>query len=489
MMRLDTVIRNGEVALSTGVERIDIGIRDGAIAALAQPGELSGAATIEAGGKLVLPGAIDMHVHFRDPGFTEKEDFRHGTTAAACGGVTTICDMPNTHPPVTTPERFAAKLDHVSKSAFVDFGLWAGGVQTEHFRALDALGAVGLKIYMNRAVRASDPYAGELSMPDDATFMATLRAAAEMNWTVCVHVANSPLDEAERERLIAAGRLGAADVCRSYRTPESVEALSRVALFARVAGARLHIAHISLNSIDALDALIDARRKGGHITAEVAPPVLEFAELDRLGPKGVPFAHSADELQRYWDALASGVIDAVATDHAPHTIADKNKGRDNAWMAPPGYPGVETSFPILIDAALNGRFGFDTLTQISSGKPARILGLRHKGAIAPGRDADIVIVDPHEEWVVDQAKLHSKAGWSPFHGRRLRGRIKMTLLRGDVIAENGNLVASTPRGRLVHSCRNRDGAEGRTALGRSAGAATGERIRPLVTGAKAGVQH
>lgn len=455
MTGADLVIANGTLALPSGAVKADVAIKDGRIAAIANPGELKGAMLMDASGKLVLPGAIDMHVHFREPGFEHKEDFWHGTAAAACGGVTTVCDMPNTSPPVIDPDRFAMKLEKIAASAHVDFGLWAGGFLTEHFAALNALGAVGLKVYMNRAVRATDPYAAELSMPDDATFIAAMKAAAAYDWPISVHLANPALDEAVRATLIARGSVDPADVCCSFRSPESVEALSRAALFARIHGARLHIAHISLNAIEALDALVEQRNRGCRISAEIVPPALGFGELPHLGSKGVPFAHPEEHLERYWSAIAAGVIDAIATDHAPHTLAEKEAGRKNPWGAPPGYPGVETSLAIMIDAMLAGRLSIETLVRVTSENPARILQLPDKGAIAPGKDADLVLVNPDGEWLVDETKLHSKAGWSPFHGRRLNGRVVATLLRGSVVAKDGELVPGKPRGKQVRPRRAR----------------------------------
>jgi dihydroorotase len=449
MMKFDLVIRGGAVALPSGIHDLDIGIKDGRIAALSVHRDLQGETIHEATGMLVLPGGIDMHVHFREPGFTEKEDFLHGTAAAICGGTTTICDMPNTKPAVVSAVRLAEKLQLVADKSYADFGLWAGGTQTEEFQKMDKLGAIGLKVYMNRAVRATDPYAGELSMPDDAKFVAALEAAAKLDWPVSVHVANSAIDEAKREALQSSGFSRAMDVCCSFRSPESVEALSRAALFARLAGARLHIAHISLNSVNAIDALLESRRQGTSITAEIVPPALSFDELNDLGAKGIPFAHPVDELERYWRALDDGIIDVIATDHAPHTRSDKDLGAESPWLAPPGYPGVETSLPILIDAMLTGRLRLETLTKVSAENPACILGLRRKGALLPGNDADINIVDPSVEWQVDEARLHSKAGWSPFHGRKLKGKIAKTLLRGVVVAQNGELVDAKPSGQML----------------------------------------
>jgi dihydroorotase len=448
-MSFDLVV-TGRAIFPTRAADADLGIRAGVFAAIGAPGTLRGRQQLDASSMLVLPGAIDMHVHFREPGATEKEDFWHGTAAAACGGVTTVCDMPNTRPAVITPEVFAHKLEIVQSSAHVDFALWAGGVERRHFAEFRRLGAVGLKVYMNRAPPGSASYSSELSMPDDATFVRVLRTAAELDWLVSVHVANSSLDDAVCEDFIAQGRRHARDVCLMTRSPESAEAQERIIHFARVTGARLHIAHISYNSMVALELFAKSRRSGARVTAEVVPPCLSFTDLDRIGAFGTPFAHSEEENDCYWSALRDGVIEAVATDHAPHTRGEKLRGASDAWLAPTGYPGVETMLPLLVDAALRGKLSFERLVSVAAQNPARICSMESKGAIAIGKDADFVIVDPAGDWVVDESRLHSKAGWSPFHGRRLRGRIRHTFLRGRHIACDSELVAgAAPCGRQV----------------------------------------
>jgi dihydroorotase len=448
-VKCDLVIRNGTVISSMGREEADVGIKDGIFVSIGARGSIDGNERVEAAGMFVFPGGIDMHVHFRDPGARHKEDFAHGTAAAACGGVTTICDMPNTKPAVVTAKIFADKLAHVSSSAHVDFGLWAGGTAVDEFRDFQALGAVGLKVYMNRALPGSQSYSDELSMPDDATFVRTLKAAAELDWPVSIHVANSSLDEGTRERSLAAGRKSARDVCLMTRSPESAEAQARVIHFARVTGARVHIAHISFNGLEALEGLRVAREMGSRVTSEVVPPCLSFDDLDRVGCFGIPFAHSDEENEQYWAALRDGLIDVVATDHAPHHRDEKLLGSVDAWRAPSGYPAVETVLPLLLNAALCGRLTFERLVEIFAENPAKICGLSTKGAIAIGRDADFVVVDPDGEWVIDEARLHSKAGWSPFHGRPLKGRIQRTFLRGNEIARSGELVSAQSHGRHV----------------------------------------
>lgn len=458
-MKYDRVIRNGRTVFPHGVSEADIGISDGRIAAIGTAGSLSADDSIDAEGMLVFPGAIDMHVHFRDPGLTQKEDFAHGSAAAACGGVTTIADMPNTRPPVVNAARFNEKRAIAQATSWVDFGLWAGGTQVTEFEALAAAGAVGLKIYMNRPRSANDPYSNELSALDDASLLAVLNASARIGWPVSIHVASPAIDFARMDQFQADGWNDACAVCYSYRAPESVEALAKVLLLARISRARAHIAHVSLNHVSSLDLLAEARSRGHPITAEVVPPALGIDELSRLGVRGTPFAHSDEERDRYWDALADGLIDVVATDHAPHSRSDKAIGDTDVWQAPPGYPGVETSFALMIDAMLAGRLSSPRIAALMAENPARILGLSAKGRIAPGCDADITLVDPQASWTIDEAKLHSKAGWSPYHGRTLRGRIRATLLRGITIARDGEIVGRSPQGQMVTAAHSPAQAE------------------------------
>jgi dihydroorotase (multifunctional complex type) len=447
-MTADLVVAGGTAVLPAGTRAVDIAVRAGVISAVADAGTLTGHEVVDARGLVVLPGAIDVHVHFRQPGFEHKEDFGTGSAAAACGGVTTVCDMPNTHPPVTTAARFRAKRELVEASSYVDFGLWAGGTDLAELSAMAGLGAVGVKAYLNRSHRADDPYAAELSMPDDATFRTVLEVAGSRGLPVAVHVADPEQEARTRARLRAVSTTDARLVCRSYRAPGVLAALDRVLVAARDVGARVHIAHASLAPTAAID-LIARFRDTVDVTCECGPPALLERELDRLGVRGVPFAFPPDEAEHYWTALADGRIDLVATDHAPHSAADKDVGRIDVWDAPPGYPGVETCLPLMVDAVLAGRLTWRRLTELSSAAPARLCGLASKGAIVPGLDADLVLVDPNRGRVVAADRLHSKAGWSPFDGRELSGALAATYVRGHLVAREGDLVQGPPVGRFV----------------------------------------
>ena len=448
-MTADLVFRGGTAVLPRGRVASDVAVTDGVISAVGEPGTLDADQVVDLEGRILLPGAIDVHVHFRQPGFEQKEDFASGSSAAACGGVTTVCDMPNTHPPVTTADRFRAKRDVAERASRVDFGLWAGGTDLAEIEAMAALGAVGVKVYMNRSHRADDPYADDLSMPDDDTLRALLRACAGWGLPVAVHVADHEEEVRVRARLRATSTSDARLVCRSYRSEGVLAGLRRVLGAADATGCRVHIAHASLAPVSAIELIGAARRSGLPVTAECGPPALLEDDLATLGVLGVPFAFPADDAAYYWSALVDGRIDMVATDHAPHTLQDKAVGRPDVWDAPPGYPGVETSLPLMVDAVVGGRLPWSRLVELTSAAPARLCGLAGKGAIAPGADADLVVVDPAGTSTIDASRLHSKAGWSPFAGRRLAGRVAATYLRGREIAREGDLVSPAPTGRFL----------------------------------------
>lgn len=442
-MRLyDLVIRGEQVFVAGQLRALDLGISGGRITAIAERASLRGSELFDAGSNIVAPGAIDIHVHFRDPGFTDMEDFAHGTAAAACGGVTCVCDMPNTNPATTTAARLVAKAAALERSAHVDFALWAGGNETHRLRSLAEAGAIGCKVFM---VRRNE----ELFMVDDARLLDILAECARLGWLASVHVGDDGLANVEKQRLVAAGRNSPSDYLDWYRGLAPQVGLAKLLTLALHTGARVHVAHVSPYHPRCLDLIKAYRRLGAQVTTEIDPPALDHADLVRLGGLGLPFVLSSEEQSRNWQMLEADEIDILATDHSPHTLAEVERIKVNAWTGSTGFPAVETLLPIAFDAVLRRKLSLAGLIRAIAHRPAQLVGLAGKGRIEMGADADMVVLDPRAKSTISARSLHSKAAWTPFEGRQLRGRIKRTYVRGHLVAQDGEMVGGASVGAWI----------------------------------------
>jgi len=378
---------------------------------------------IDADGKLLLPGAIDAHVHFREPGDPHKETWTTGSRSAAAGGVTTVIDMPNTTPPTTTGEAFDEKGD-AAAAACIDYGI-NGGVSGDwepdslFERPICALGEVFLA-----------DSTGDMGVaPDD--FEAAVERAVDKGVTITVHAEDETLfdDTARNGDAGGAGRDANADLWSAYRTAEAEAAAVEYATeVGQETGADIHIAHTS--TPEGIDAAVD-----GDATCEVCPHHLYLSrdELDELGTYGRmnPPLRSEERREAVFERVADGTVDIVATDHAPHTREEKETG---LWDAPSGVPGVETMLPLLLESARQGELSYERVVDLVAHNPADVFDLNSKGRIEPGYDADLVLVDPDNPLEIRGDDTHSKSGWTPFEGRR--GVFpELTLVRGQVVYE------------------------------------------------------
>lgn len=453
--QFDTVVHGGRLVLPGRVFPGTIGIRDGVIAAIGDAAtEFPAAEAIDAEGRLVLPGAVDMHVHFRDPGLTDKEDFSTGSAAAAVGGVTTVGDMPNNKPPITTIERFVSKRDDVAAKSHVDYVLWAGGVHPGEMPGMAASGAIGFKVFMNKFERPDgaewtgkeSPLSPELFMDDDARLLDVFRAAAGLRLPVAVHLGNQ--DFTRRAMFPWANKPFAefASTMRAEPAIEYLESAQKCVLFARETGVHLHFVHVPA---EVLPSVREAKASGLDMTVESLCPFMTYDLIDALGPLGYSRYRSPESVSLLWQGMRDGLIDAVATDHAPHLLEEKHQGFADVLSCPSGYPEVQTSLPMMLDEMNKGTITIHQLVRLVASGPARVLGIEHrKGSISVGKDADLVVVDPDSEWTITNEQQKTKCGWTPFDGWKIRGRPVLTVLRGEVVARDGELVADR-RGRLL----------------------------------------
>jgi dihydroorotase len=447
--QVDLVIRGGHVVTPDAVFKASVAVKDGVIAALGAADMMPPAREVlDASGLHVLPGAIDCHVHFRDPGYPHKEDFASGTAAAACGGVTTVFDMPNTIPPTGTAEAMAAKQAMAAAKAHVDFGLY-GLLGEDTIASVPALidgGAIGFKLYMGNTF-------GKIPSPSTGAMLEAFEAVAPTGKRISLHAETNSIMERRETRLREAGRTEALAHLASRPAVVAVEAVSRAAVLAEWTGARIHVLHIS--STEELRPLREAKARGVDITGETCPHYLLLSTDDYARLGGVirvnPPVRETRNQDPLWAALADGTIDLIATDHAPH--APEEKTRNDIWTVDAGFPGVETQMPLMLTAVNAGRLSICDYVRLSAAAPAKIWGLYpRKGALQPGADADIAIVDLKREWTIDDAKLQSRSKITPWHGWRVKGLPVHTLVRGRFVMRERRLVEDTRGwGRSVHA--------------------------------------
>jgi allantoinase len=439
----------------------DVYVTDGVITRVEAGGTApDSAALIDATGMYVLPGAIDVHVHSRDPGFPDKEDFGTLTEAAAVGGVTTVLDMPNTVPGVDSAGVLEAKAALAHAKSRVDFGLWGlirSSSTANQLEALADAGAVGFKAYLGYAfsvgqkqvLQSSDLDDPDLEAPPDYGTLARLAPAiAELGLPLAIHAEDPTVLAAFRRPLESY-----TDLLESRPAEAEAVAISAAAAIAKESGVRLHVAHLS--SALGLRAAEDAMRNGVSLTLETCPQYLWLTEEDFLqvgtSMKVFPPVRTAADRDALVEAAASGVIRIVATDHAPHTDEEKSRSLNDA---PSGSPGVQMLYVSSLELAK--RLGDTSLAPrwVSEG-PAALAGLQEtKGSIAPGFDADIVIVDPNRKTLVTPSLMKSRQRHSALEGKEFGFAVRDVFVRGQAVVREGNRVGR-PLGRMVRPARTR----------------------------------
>ena len=444
----DLVIKCGTLVTPDATIQASLAVKDGRILAIGAEGAMPAAReTLDAAGLHVLPGAIDVHVHFRDPGYPPKEDFESGTAAAAFGGVTTVFDMPNTLPTVADPGALAAKHVIAAAKAHVDYGLYAvlGEDSIAHVPELIEGGIIGFKLYMGNTF-------GRIPSPATGAMLEAFEVVAPTGKRISLHAETNSIMERREARLRQAGRTDALAHLASRPAVVAIEAVERAATIAEWTGARIHILHIS--SAAELRPLREAKARGVDITGETCPHYLMLADNDyeRLG--GIirvnPPVREAENQELLWHALIDGTVDMIATDHAPHTPEEKT--RKDIWTVDCGFPGVETQMPLMLTEIATGRASVQDYVRWSAENPAKSWGLfPRKGALLTGSDADFAIVDIAREWTIDDGAIQSRSKISPWHGRQAKGLPIHTLVRGRFVMRDRVLQDTRGWGQSVHA--------------------------------------
>ncbi|MCC2315458.1 allantoinase AllB [Cellulomonas sp. zg-B12] len=388
----------------------------------------------------VLPGVVDTHVHVNEPGRTAWEGFASATRAAALGGVTTLVDMPlNSIPPTTTTAGLAAKRRAATGQLSVDVALWGGAVpgNLDDLRPLWDAGVLGFKCFL------SPSGVEEFAPLGPAGFDAALRTVAAFDGLVIVHAEDADVLAGAPVRPGGAYR----DFVASRPHEAETAAIARVVAGARTTGCRVHVLHLS--SARALDLLADARAEGLPVTVETCPHYLTF-DADRIpdaspAHKCCPPIRDAGNREALWDGLRAGVIDVVVTDHSPSTAAEKLRGDGDLQQAWGGVAGLQVGFQAVAHGAATRGIDVADVSRWMSTSTADLVGLTHKGRLAPGADADVLVLDPRVPLHVDVRALAHRNPVSAYDGVELSASVTATVLRGRVVARDGAVTAGTGR--------------------------------------------
>jgi allantoinase len=435
-MIFDLVIRGGSIVTPQEVIDVDIAIEGEYIAAVAS-GVPAGKREIDASGLTILPGLIDIHLHFNEPGRVDWEGAATGSRALAAGGGTLFFDMPlNSSPCTVNALHFDQKRAALESTSITDFALWGGLIPGNigDLAELADRGVVGFKAFL------CDSGLPEFPRADDLTLYEGMTEAARLGLPVAVHAESEEITRRLSQRIAESGRHDTAAFLESRPVIAEVEAIARAGLLARETGCKLHVVHIS--SGKGVAAALEARSLGADVSIETCPHYLLFTEDDllRIGAiaKCAPPLRARSERDALWASVLRGEVDAIASDHSP--CPPEMKQRENFFEVWGGIAGVQWTLPALIDKGMD----IPRLAALTSSNGARRFGIDRRGAIEPGAYADLALVDLRDSQVVSRDSLFQRHRITPYLGMRLRGVIRKTIRRGQVIYSDGAITALTP---------------------------------------------
>ncbi len=431
----DLLIKNGNVVIGNVYQSLNIGIKNKKIELLSTSSDYDAINVVDAKNLTVLPGIIDSQVHFREPGSEHKEDLSTGSQGAALGGVTSVFEMPNTYPPTSTVQRLKDKLELARDRMWVNYAFYAGATP-DNFSSLPELekvpGCVGVKIFMGSST-------GNLLVPDDETLFNVLKSR---NYRVAVHAEDEPR-LMDRKKLIKENGVHFHPIWRDELT--ALNATKRVIKGANASKKPVHILHITTE-----EEIKYIKENKEYISVEVTPQHLtlnapecydELGSFSQMNPPIREIRH----LKGLWKGIDDGVVDIIGSDHAPHTIEEKNKPYPEC---PSGMPGVQTLLPIMLNHVNNGKLSLFKLCQLIATNPSKLFKVQNKGEIKLNNDADLTIIDMNKEVKITNDMMANKSGWTPFNNKIVKGWPIMTIVNGNIVMRDGELIGK-PKGKPI----------------------------------------
>ena len=452
MTRHDIVIRGGTLVTPDGQRVADLAIDGERIAAIAASGTLDGVRVIEADGRHVIPGAIDVHSHHREPGFTHKEDIITATQACAAGGVTTSFAMPNVSPPPNTVENLDAMLALYRQKAVVDWNVNAAGTVPEEIPGLATRGIAAFKVFMVVDTGRSYPHMPGIGVHDHGKLLDIFERVGATGLPLMVHPHDQALMTHIEEGFWARGERDALAYAKAYAAYDGIIWDTAAALLLRLqkaTGTRLHLLHTQTEGV--VQQLRAAKDAGQDVSAELNPWALflgnDWANIERLGSYALSYWVPEKNTGPLWAALRDGTIDLISTDHAPHTREEKEPGWTDGWKAHTGTPSTQFYVPLFLDAAVRGLISLERVVELIATAPARTFRLADKGRLEVGTDADIAIVDLERSFEIRDEDVIGKIDWTPYAGVAVRGVVETTIVRGREVYRDGAVVGEPGWGR------------------------------------------
>ncbi len=447
------VITGADVFVEGSLRSVDIGIDGETIGELAAPGTLTADEVIDASGHVAIPGGIDVHVHTREPGYTHKEDLVTCTRAAAAGGYTTIFGMPNLDPPTMTVDDLDQVLDMYEARSIVDYNHNPAAKLPDQLAPMAERGIAAFKIYMVVDTGRSYPHPAAIGVHDHGELYRTMQIIAETGKRLMVHPHDQAIMDVVEQGYWAAGDRSPEAYARTLAVGDGLiwdTATATLLRLAEATGCKLHIVHVQ--TARQIEMIGQARRRGVDVSAETNHWTIflgTMADIARQGSYVLSYWVPVHHQEAVWKALEAGDIDMLASDHAPHTRAEKEIGWTDAWAAHTGTPGIQDQLPLMLDAHHRGKLSFERLVDLVSTRPAAVFGVSNKGSLTPGKDADITLVDLGRTYTISNDNVLSKCGWTPYDGRTVTGAVVRTILRGRDVYRDGEVVGQPGYGRMV----------------------------------------
>lgn len=443
-MPVDLVLYNGKINIKETVITAGVAIDEGRIIRIAKKTNLPSASeNIDIEGCFILPGLIDAHTHLRDQRQSYEEDFSTGTAAAAAGGITLCLDMPNNEPVTMDSRSLRERMRTAENKILTNVAFYSAFPEyPEEISHLAEAGAVAFKLFMTKQIGGTD-------IDSDRALEETFQKAKQNGVPVAVHAEDKASLESTEEELKRTKHGDIDAYLKAHSPAVEEEAVNHILRLMEKTKVHIHFSHIS--SELGLDAVIGGKKSGLPVSCEVTAHhlLMSSSDLKRHGTIALcdPPLRSLKDVEALWEALSRGLIDIIASDHAPHLF--KEKKEESIWDVKPGFPGLETTVPLILTQINEGRLSITDLVRLMAEKPAEVFHLNERGRLAEGYNADVTVVDMHRKYRIDASKFYSKAKYSPFDGRTVEGKPIKIFVSGQLIMEEGEIVAKPGAGRVV----------------------------------------